>query len=86
MTFGASDNYGIPTCDEGKCLVKIKLNILSLPLIPETSFKLMDRYREFGGNFLDTADVYGPYNSEKIGKFFSREKIIRDLHFSWQLG
>jgi aryl-alcohol dehydrogenase-like predicted oxidoreductase len=27
----------------------------------------MDRYRELGGNFLDTADVYGPYNSEKIG-------------------
>jgi hypothetical protein len=25
MTFGASDNYGIPTCDEGKCLLKINL-------------------------------------------------------------
>lgn len=62
MTFGASDNYGIPTCDE------------------ETSFKLMDRYREFGGNFLDTADVYGPYNSEKIvGNWIKKNDVRKEM-------
>jgi aryl-alcohol dehydrogenase-like predicted oxidoreductase len=62
MTFGASDNYGIPTCDE------------------ETSFKLMDRYRELGGNFLDTADVYGPYNSEKIvGSWIKKNDVRKEM-------
>lgn len=28
----------------------------------------MDRFAEFGGNFLDTADIYGPFHSEQIGK------------------
>jgi aryl-alcohol dehydrogenase-like predicted oxidoreductase len=33
----------------------------------ENSFKIMDRFAEFGGNFIDTADIYGPFNSEQIG-------------------
>jgi aryl-alcohol dehydrogenase-like predicted oxidoreductase len=31
-----------------------------------TAFKIMDRFAELGGNFIDTADVYGPHNSENI--------------------
>eukprot|EP00029_Vermamoeba_vermiformis_P006503 TRINITY_DN2568_c0_g1_i2.p1 TRINITY_DN2568_c0_g1~~TRINITY_DN2568_c0_g1_i2.p1 ORF type:complete len:366 (-),score=115.22 TRINITY_DN2568_c0_g1_i2:77-1147(-) len=31
-----------------------------------TSFKIMDRFAEFGGNFIDTADIYGPFHSEQI--------------------
>jgi len=43
----------------------------------------MDRYREFGGNFIDTADVYGPYNSEKIGKkgALDHTKILLTFQF-----
>jgi aryl-alcohol dehydrogenase-like predicted oxidoreductase len=31
-----------------------------------TAFKIMDRFAELGGNFIDTADIYGPHNSENI--------------------
>ncbi|RUS87507.1 hypothetical protein EGW08_004761, partial [Elysia chlorotica] len=30
------------------------------------SHKILDRFAAYGGNFLDTADVYGPKNSESI--------------------
>jgi aryl-alcohol dehydrogenase-like predicted oxidoreductase len=32
----------------------------------EMSHKLMDRYSELGGNFLDTADMYGIGASERV--------------------
>ncbi|KAH9490677.1 hypothetical protein Btru_032742 [Bulinus truncatus] len=47
-----------------------------------TSHQLINRYVEWGGNFLDTADIYGRGNSEKIvGSWVSnkREKISLSL-------
>lgn len=39
----------------------------------ETSHRMLDRYVEAGGNFLDTANVYGSGRSEEIiGKWLSR--------------
>ena len=32
----------------------------------ETSFKIMDRYVEMGGNFLDTADAYSIGRTEEV--------------------
>ena len=32
----------------------------------EESFKIMDRFWELGGNFIDTADVYSEGQSEEV--------------------
>jgi len=37
------------------------------------SLRVLHRYLELGGNFLDTAEVYGPYtNEELLGRFLRR--------------
>jgi len=46
-----------------------------------TSFKLMDRYVDVGGNFVDTADVYSSGGSEEVvGRWLqqrgSRDKVV----------
>ena len=34
------------------------------------SLRVLSRYLELGGNFLDTAEIYGPYtNEELLGRF-----------------
>ena len=44
------------------------------------SLRVLRRYVELGGNFLDTAEVYGPHkNEELVGKFLretSRDEIV----------
>jgi aryl-alcohol dehydrogenase-like predicted oxidoreductase len=57
----------------------------------ETSFKLMDRYLEFGGNFLDTADGYSRGGSETIiGRWLKdrgvRDSIILATKVYWEMG
>jgi len=49
------------------------INFLSPQLWPsptqadeELSFQIMDRFAELGGNFLDTANVYGRGTSETV--------------------
>ena len=45
----------------------------------EDSYKIIKRYIELGGNFLDTANVYTKGHSEKIiGDFIKKEKLRRD--------
>src|SRR2546430_12448841 len=40
------------------------------PADEEESLRVLRRYVELGGNFLDTAEVYGPYkNVELLGRF-----------------
>jgi aryl-alcohol dehydrogenase-like predicted oxidoreductase len=47
------------------------------PANEEESLQVLRRYLELGGNFLDTAEIYGPYtNEELLGKFL--KKIPRD--------
>lgn len=42
------------------------------------SLKVLHRYVELGGNFLDTAEIYGPYkNEELVGKFLRETKRAR---------
>ena len=43
-----------------------------------TSFDLMDRYRELGGDFLDTADAYSLGISEEIVGRWVKERGVRD--------
>ena len=43
------------------------------------SFKIMDRFAEAGGNFIDTANIYKLGTSEKIiGKYLNSEGVDRD--------
>ena len=34
------------------------------PTDQEESLRVLHRYLELGGNFLDTAEIYGPYTNE----------------------
>ena len=50
------------------------------PANDEESLKVLHRYLDLGGNFLDTAEIYGPYkNEELLGRFLReipREKVV----------
>ena len=51
------------------------------------SLRVLETYLELGGNFMDTADAYGPHtNEELIGKFLRgrREKIVLATKFGLQ--
>ena len=43
-----------------------------------TSFRLLDRYLELGGNFLDTADVYSRGGSEEVVRRWLQQRGVRD--------
>src|SRR5476649_1456248 len=52
--------------------------------------RVLHRFVELGGNFLDTAEVYGPYtNEELLGRFLRevpREKIVVATKFGFRIG
>ena len=52
--------------------------------------RVLRRYVELGGNFLDTAEVYGPHkNEELLGRFLRevpREKIVVATKFGFRFG
>jgi aryl-alcohol dehydrogenase-like predicted oxidoreductase len=54
------------------------------------SLRVLHRYIELGGNFLDTAEVYGPYkNEELLGRFLRevpRAKIVVATKFGFRIG
>src|SRR5580693_5114620 len=56
----------------------------------EESLRALRRYLELGGNFLDTAEVYGPYkNEELLGRFLRevpRDKVIVATKFGFRIG
>jgi aryl-alcohol dehydrogenase-like predicted oxidoreductase len=51
--------------------------------------RVLHRYLDLGGNFLDTAEVYGPYaNEELLGRFLkeiSRESVVVATKFGFKL-
>jgi aryl-alcohol dehydrogenase-like predicted oxidoreductase len=53
------------------------------------SFQVLRRFIELGGNFFDTAEVYGPYaNEELLGRFLRevpRESIVVATKFGFKL-
>lgn len=53
------------------------------------SFRVLRRYLELGGNFLDTAEIYGPYkNEELVGRFLRevpRDKVVVATKFGFRL-
>jgi aryl-alcohol dehydrogenase-like predicted oxidoreductase len=52
------------------------------------SLQVLHRYFELGGNFLDTAEIYGPYkNEELIGRFLRevpRESVVLATKFGFK--
>src|SRR6266704_4493033 len=60
------------------------------PADEEESLRVLRRYVEFGGNFLDTAEVYGPYkNEELLGRFLRevpRQNVVVATKFGFRIG
>jgi aryl-alcohol dehydrogenase-like predicted oxidoreductase len=58
------------------------------PADEEESLRVLRRYLELGGNFLDTAEVYGPYkNEELLGRFLRevpRESVLIATKFGFR--
>src|SRR5258708_23110176 len=54
------------------------------------SMQVLRRYLELGGNFLDTAEVYGPYkNEELLGRFLRdvpRDSVVVATKFGFRIG
>src|SRR6202162_2554820 len=53
------------------------------------SLRVLRRYVELGGNFLDTAEVYGPYTNEQLlGRFLreiSRDSVVVATKFGFKI-
>jgi aryl-alcohol dehydrogenase-like predicted oxidoreductase len=60
------------------------------PTDDEESLRVLRRYLELGGNFLDTAEIYGPYkNEELLGRFLReipRNRVIVATKFGFRIG
>ena len=58
------------------------------PANDDESLKVLRRYVELGGNFLDTAEIYGPFkNEELVGKFLKetqRERLLIATKFGFR--
>jgi aryl-alcohol dehydrogenase-like predicted oxidoreductase len=54
------------------------------------SFRALHRYLELGGNFLDTAEIYGPFtNEELLGRFLreiARDRVVIATKFGFRFG
>lgn len=59
------------------------------PADESESLRVLHRYLELGGNFLDTAEIYGPFkNEELVGRFLreiSRSKVVVATKFGFRL-
>src|SRR3984957_9153598 len=53
------------------------------------SLRVLRRYVELGGNFLDTAEIYGPYTNEQLlGRFLreiSRDSVVVATKFGFKI-
>jgi len=59
------------------------------PTDPAESLRVLHRYVERGGNFLDTAEIYGPYDNERLlGRFLRevrREGLVVATKFGFRI-
>jgi aryl-alcohol dehydrogenase-like predicted oxidoreductase len=56
------------------------------PTDESESMRVLHRYVERGGNFLDTAEIYGPYENERLLGRFLREVRREDLVVATKFG
>ena len=59
------------------------------PTDDNESLRVLHRYLELGGNFLDTAEIYGPWtNEELVGRFLrevSRDRVVVATKFGFRI-
>src|SRR5262245_31981174 len=59
------------------------------PTDDNESIRVLHRYLELGGNFLDTAEIYGPFkNEELVGKFLRevpRDRVVVATKFGFRI-
>jgi aryl-alcohol dehydrogenase-like predicted oxidoreductase len=59
------------------------------PADEDESLRVLHRYVELGGSFLDTAEIYGPHkNEELVGKFLretKRERLVIATKFGFRI-
>ncbi len=59
------------------------------PADESESLRVLHRYLELGGNFLDTAEIYGPYtNEELLGRFLRdvpRDSVVIATKFGFRI-
>ena len=59
------------------------------PADDEESLRVLHRYLDLGGNFLDTAEIYGPFKNEALlGRFLRevpRERVVLATKFGFKL-
>lgn len=59
------------------------------PTDDNESIRVLHRYLELGGNFLDTAEIYGPFkNEELVGKFLAevpRDRVVVATKFGFSI-
>jgi len=59
------------------------------PTDDNESLRVLHRYLELGGNFLDTAEIYGPFTNERlVGKFLGevpRDNVIVATKFGFRI-
>ena len=56
------------------------------PTEDSESLRVLHRYVELGGNFLDTAEIYGPFDNERLLGRFLREVRREDLVVATKFG
>jgi aryl-alcohol dehydrogenase-like predicted oxidoreductase len=56
------------------------------PTDDQESLRVLRRYLELGGNFLDTAEIYGPYKNEELLGRFLRDRVIVATKFGFRIG
>jgi aryl-alcohol dehydrogenase-like predicted oxidoreductase len=62
-------------------------NVFGWTADQETSFAVLDAYREAGGNFVDTADLYAGSESERIlGEWLSRSGSRAEMVIATKVG
>src|SRR4029077_14587902 len=87
IPFRSLGNSGISVSALG--LGCMGMSFLYGPTDDAENMRVLHRYLDLGGNFLDTAEVYGPYtNEELLGRFLKeiqRESVVVATKFGFRL-
>src|SRR5258708_10132666 len=87
IPFRSLGNSGISVSALG--LGCIGMSFLYGPADDAENMRVLHRYLDLGGNFLDTAEAYGPYtNEELLGRFLKelpRESVVVATKFGFRL-
>ena len=67
----------LPNIDKALRVIYLGAGNYGSGITPADSFKLLDRFAELGGTFIDTAHVYGAWDTSGYnGGYGNSEKVI----------